>query len=135
MNQKVLDEVAFLFVEQYEKLHTKNYKRQDVRIIRESAQKGIQVMYTVVATLFGDYLDSALIGTAYGAMDYIAYVDETWMPKDTAEKAAMLELQKLHLDSLEIILYMAGMNQGGAVKEVKEIQKLAKRHYQRLTHY
>lgn len=85
MNQKVFDEVAFLFVEQYEKLHTKNYKRQDVRIIRESAQKGIPVMYTIVATLFGEYMDSALVGAAYGAMDYIAYVDETWTPKGAAD--------------------------------------------------
>lgn len=133
MNQKVLDEVAFLFVEQYENLHNKNYKRQDVRIIRESAHKGIPVIYTVMATLFGEYLNSALIGAAYGAMDYIAYVDETWTPKDAADKAAMLELEKLHLDSLEIILYMAEMNKGDAVKEIKEIQNLAKKHYQRLT--
>jgi len=34
-------------------------------------------LYTVAATLFGDDINQVLKDAAFGAMDYIAYVDET----------------------------------------------------------
>ena len=72
-----------------------------------------------------------MVGTANGAMDYIAYVDETWDPKDGEDKAKMLAMEAVHLESLEAILRMAQMNKCSIVKEVEGIMTEAKDRLQR----
>ena len=130
-----LDDVAYLFVEQYENLHglyTEEYKKSEVNLIRRTADKGESALYTVVATIFGKRLEDVMVGAAHGAMDYIAYVDETWVPKDVEDKANTLVMEAEHLDSLEVILRMAQMNECSVVKELEEIKNVAKDHFQRL---
>jgi hypothetical protein len=85
-----------------------------------------------VATVFGDKLDEVLVGAANGAMDYIAYVDETWDPKDTEDKAKMLAMEAVHLESLEAIIRMAQMNGCGTDDELERIKREATSHFQRL---
>ena len=130
-----LDDVAYLFVEQYESIHglySESYRPSEVNLIRRTADKGEAALYTVVATIFGDKLDEVLVGAANGAMDYIAYVDETWDPKDAEDKAKMLAMEAVHLESLETIIRMAQMNGCGAVDELENIRSEAASHFQRL---
>ena len=130
-----LDDVAYLFVEQYENLHglyTEEYRKHEVDLIRRTADKSESALYTVVATIFGEKLEDVMVGAAHGAMDYIAYVDETWEPKDAEDKANTLAMEAEHLESLETILRMAQMNECSVVKELEEIIAEAKAHLQRL---
>ena len=130
-----MDDVAYLFVEQYENLHglyTEEYRKSEVDLIRRTADKSESALYTVVATIFGEKLEDVLVGAAHGATDYIAYVDETWEPKDAEDKANTLAMEVEHLESLENILRMAQMNECSVVKELEEIIAEAKAHLQRL---
>ena len=56
MEKDIMQEVAFLFVEQYEKL-VEPYKDSEVALIRATAEKGEAAMYMVVASIFGPSLD------------------------------------------------------------------------------
>ena len=130
-----LDDVAYLFVEQYENIHglySESYRPSEVDLIRRTAEKGEAALYTVVATVFGDKLDEVLVGAANGAMDYIAYVDETWDPKDAEDKAKMLAMEAVHLESLEAIIRMAQMNGCSVIDELEKIRREATSHFQRL---
>ena len=90
-------------------------------LIRRTADKGESALYTVVASIFGEGLDDVMVGAANGAMDYIAYTDETWVPKDVEDKTNTLAMEAEHLESLEVILRMALMNECNVVKELEEI--------------
>ena len=130
-----LDDVAYLFVEQYESIHglySESYRPSEVDLIRRTADKGEAALYTVVATVFSDKLDEVLVGAANGAMDYIAYVDETWDPKDAEDKAKMLAMEAVHLESLEAIIRMAQMNGCSVIDELEKIRREATSHFQRL---
>ena len=130
-----LDDVTYLFVEQYENLHglyTKEYRKPEVDLIRRTADKGESALYTVVASIFGEGLDDVMVGAANGAMDYIAYTDETWVPKDVEDKTNTLAMEAEHLESLEVILRMAHMNECNVVQELEEITSEAKTYFQRL---
>lgn len=131
-DQMIMEEVACLFVEQYEAMFHKNYRVSDVILIRKTAYRGMLALYTVVATIFGDSIAQALKGAAFGAMDYIAYVDETWTPRDAADKTAMLDLEKPHLESIEIILRMGEMYGNEVVEEIYDILLAARYHYHNL---
>ena len=85
-----------------------------------------------MATVFGDKLDEVLVGAANGAMDYIAYVDETWDPKDAEDKVKMLAMEAVHLESLGAILRMAQMNECDVVGELGKIDAEAKEHFRNL---
>ena len=89
-------------------------------------------LYTVAATLFGDDINQVLKDAALGAMDYIAYVDETWTPKDEEDKRNTLAMEKVHLDSLEVLLRMAQMNNGAMAPEIQAIKAEADMHFRRL---
>lgn len=130
-----LDDVAYLFVEQYENIHgfySEEYKRSDVDLIRRTAERGESALYTLAATLFANRLDDVLVGAANGAMDYIAYVDETWVPENAEDKVKTLALEAKHLESLEAILRMAQLTESGVAKEIESIMAVAKIHYQKL---
>ena len=133
VERMIMEEVACLFVEQYEALFHKDYKVSDVNLIRKTANRGMLALYTVVATIFGDSIAQALKGAAFGAMDYIAYVDETWTPRDAADKTAMLDLERPHLESIGVILRMGEMYGNGIVEEIMNILLAARCHYHNLT--
>ena len=119
----------------YENIHglySESYRPSEVNLIRRTADKGEATLYTVVETVFGDKLDEVLIGAANGAMDYIAYVDETWDPENAEDKAKMLAMEAVHLESLETIIRMAQTNGCGAVDELERIRREATSHFQRL---
>ena len=121
MDLTVLDDVAHLFVEQYENVRgflSEQYSKDEVALIRKTTDKGEMALYTVAATLFGNDINQVLKDAAFGAMDYIAYVDETWTPKDEEDKNNTLEMERVHLDSLEVLLRMAQMNNGAKLQSV-----------------
>ena len=135
MDLTVLDDVAHLFVEQYENVRgflSEQYSKDEVALIKKTADKGEMALYTVAATLFGDDINQVLKDAAFGAMDYIAYVDETWTPKDEEDKNTTLEMERVHLDSLEVLLQMAQMNNGAMVPEIQTIKAEADMHFRRL---
>ena len=71
MTLEILDEVAFLFVEQFDNLYGMLVDRTDVKRIRKSADDGEDGLFREVASVFGDKLDDVFVGAANGAMDYI----------------------------------------------------------------
>ena len=130
-----LDDVAYLFVEQYEILHglySEAYRKPEVDLIRKTADKGESALFTVAATIFGEKLEDVMVGAANGAKDYIAYVDETWTPKDDADKANTLAMEAEHLESLEVIVRMAQMNKCSMITVLEGILTEASAHFHRL---
>lgn len=132
MMQALLDEIAYLFVEAYDNLYGIQADRSAVRRIRKAADDGEDGLYAAVASVFRDKLDDAFIDAAIEAMDYIAYVDETWMPKDASDKAKMLELEKLHLDSVNAILHIARRNNRHIADQIQGILSEAEEHFQHI---
>lgn len=131
MKDTVLQDVAYLFVEQYEDL-AEHYKRADVDLIRATAEKGEAALYIVVATIFGPKLDQALLGAAHGGMDYIAYSDETWedMPEDQQKLSA--ELAELHLESVKTIVRLSQQNECRTAEEITVVYDEAEQHMNRI---
>ena len=135
MENSIMQEVAFLFVEQYEKL-ADHYKKADVDLIRATAEKGEAAMYMVVASIFGPNLDQALLGAARGGMDYIAYYDETWDEMDEREKEGIEELAEFHLESVRAILHLSQLNEcsttEGIIQKCKEAEYYTGRVHERM---
>ena len=135
MYQTIMDDVAYLFVEQYENIHgflSDSYNKREVALIRQTADKGEGALYTVISTIFGDRLDQVLMDAAYSAMDYIAYVDETWIPKNEEDKLKTLEMERFHLESLKVVLHMAIQNSRGIAEQIKMVLAEAEEHYRHL---
>ena len=121
MTQEILDEVAFLFVEQFDNLYGMLVDRTDVKRIRKSADDGEEALFRVAASVFGDKLDDVLVGAANNEMDYIAYVDETWIPKNDADRKMTLETEAFHLESLKAVLDIAERNGRSVVGQIRDI--------------
>lgn len=132
MPLEILDEVAFLFVEQSDNLYGMLVDRTDVKRIRKSADEGEDGLFKVVASVFGDKLDDVFIGTANGAMDYIAYVDETWTPEDDKDRKRTLETEAFHLESLKVVLEIAEKNGLSVVGQIRDILAEGEEHLRHL---
>lgn len=132
MTLEILDEVAFLFVEQFDNLYGMLVDRTDVKRIRKSADDGEDGLFKVVASVFGDKLDDVFIGAANGAMDYIAYVDETWTPEDDEDRKRTLETEAFHLESLEAVLEIAEKNGRSVVGQIRDILAEGEEHLRHL---
>ena len=133
MTQEILEEVAFLFVEQFDNLYGMRVDRTDVKRIRQAVDDGEAGLYSVAASVFGDQLDDVLVGAANGAMDYIAYVDETWSPADEEDRISMLETEAFHLESLKLVLRMAERNGRSVVGQIRAILAEGEEHLRYLT--
>ena len=72
--QTVCDDIAFLMVEQYEKMGRKS--SFEVQLIRDTAKKGEAALYIVIATIFQGALDIAILGAAQGANDFLVVADD-----------------------------------------------------------
>ena len=132
MTLEILDEVAFLFVEQFDNLYGMRVDRTDVKRIRKSADDGEDGLFKVVASVFGDKLDDVFVGAANGAMDYIAYVDETWTPEDDEDRKRTLETEAFHLESLKAVLEIAEKNGLSVVGQIRDILAEGEEHLRRL---
>ena len=132
MTLEILDEVAFLFVEQFDNLYGMLVDRTDVKRIRKSADDDDDGLFKVVASVFGDKLDDVFVGAANGAMDYIAYVDETWTPEDDEDRKRTLETEAFHLESLEAVLEIAEKNGLSVVGQIRDILAEGEEHLRHL---
>ena len=132
MTLEILDEVAFLFVEQFDNLYGMLVDRTDVKRIRKSADDGDDGLFKVVASVFGDKLDDVFVGAANGAMDYIAYVDETWTPEDDEDRKRTLETEAFHLESLKAVLEIAEKNVLSVVGQIRDILAEGEEHLRHL---
>ena len=133
MTLEILDEVAFLFVEQFDNLYGMLVDRTDVKRIRKSADDGEDGLFKVVASVFGDKLDDVLVGAANNEMDYIAYVDETWIPENDADREKTLETEAFHLESLKAVLDIAEHNGRSVVGQIRDIVAEGEEHLNHLT--
>ena len=131
MEQKILDEVAYLFVEQFDDLYGMLAERTDVKRIREAADDGLDAIYTVASSVFGEKMDDVLFGAANSEMDYIAYVDETWVPENDEDREKTLDMERLHFESLKALLQMAEQNRNCQIGRIKSALALAQ---ERLIH-
>lgn len=132
MTLEILDEVAFLFVEQFDNLYGMLVDRTDVKRIRKSADDDDDGLFKVVASVFGDKLDDVFVGAANGAMDYIAYVDETWTPEDDEDRKRTLETEAFHLESLKAVLEIAEKNGLSVVGQIRDILAEGEEHLRHL---
>ena len=132
MTLEILDEVAFLFVEQFDNLYGMLVDRTDVKRIRKSADDCDDGLFKVVASVFGDKLDDVFVGAANGAMDYIADVDETWTPEDDEDRKRTLETEAFHLESLKAVLEIAEKNGLSVVGQIRDILAEGEEHLRRL---
>jgi hypothetical protein len=132
MTLEILDEVAFLFVEQFDNLYGMLVDRADVKRIRKSVDDGEDGLFKVVASVFGDKLDDVFVGAANGAMDYIAYVDETWTPEDDEDRKRTLETEAFHLESLKAVLEIAEKNGRSVVGQIRDILTEGEEHLRHL---
>ena len=132
MTLEILDEVAFLFVEQFDNLYGMLVDRTDVKRIRKSADDGEDGLFKVVASVFGDKLDNVFVGAANGAMDYIAYVDETWTPEDDEDRKRTLETESFHMESLKAVLEIAEKNGRSVVGQIRDILTEGEEHLRHL---
>ena len=132
MTLEILDEVAFLFVEQFDNLYGMLVDRTDVKRIRKSADDGEDGLFRVAASVFGDKLDDVFVGAATGAMDYIAYVDETWTPEDDEDRKRTLETEAFHLESLKAVLEIAEKNGLSVVGQIRDILAEGEEHLRHL---
>ena len=132
MTLEILDEVAFLFVEQFDNLYGMRVDRTDVKRIRKSADDGEDGLFREVASVFGDKLDDVFVGAANGAMDYIAYMDETWTPEDDEDRKRTLETEAFHLESLKAVLEIAEKNGLSVVGQIRDILAEGEEHLRRL---
>ena len=132
MTLEILDEVAFFFVEQFDNLYGMLVDRTDVKRIRKSADDGEDGLYKVVASVFGEKLDDVFVGAANGAMDYIAYVDETWTPEDDEDRKRTLETESFHLESLKVVLEIAEKNGLSVVGQIRDILAEGEEHLRHL---
>ena len=132
MTLEILDEVAFLFVEQFDNLYGMLVDRTDVKRIRKSADDGEDGLFKVVASVFGDKLDDVFVGAANGAMDYIAYMDETWTPEDDEDRKRTLETEAFQLESLKAVLEIAEKNGLSVVGQIRDILAEGEEHLRHL---
>ena len=132
MTLEILDEVAFLFVEQFDNLYGMLVDRTDVKRIRKSADDDDDGLFKVVASVFGDKLDDVFVGAANGAMDYIAYVDETWTPEDDEDRKRTLETEAFQLESLKAVLEIAEKNGLSVVGQIRDILAEGEEHLRHL---
>ena len=132
MTLEILEEVAFLFVEQFDNLYGMLVDRADVKRIRKSADDGEDGLFRVAASVFGDKLDDVLVGAANGAMDYIAYVDETWTPEDDEDRKRTLETEAFHLESLKAVLEIAEKKGRSVVGQIRDILAEGEEHLRHL---
>ena len=132
MDLRILDEVAYLFVDQFDNLYGMLVDRRDVRRIRKAADDGLDAIYDVVSSVFGDKLEEVLYGAAYTAMDSIAYEDESWTSKDAENREMTLDMARLHLDSLKGVLQMVEQNGHGNVGQIKGLLAEAEGHLKNL---
>lgn len=132
MTLEILDEVAFLFVEQFDNLYGMLVDRTDVKRIRKSADDDDDGLFKVVASVFGDKLDDVFVGAANGAMDYIAYVDETWTPEDDEDRKRTLETEAFHLESPKAVLEIAEKNGLSVVGQIRDILAEGEEHLRHL---
>ena len=132
MTLEILDEVAFLFVEQFDNLYGMLVDRTDVKRIRKSADDGEDGLFRVAASVFGDKLDDVFVGAVNGAMDYIAYVDETWTPEVDEDRKRTLETEAFHLESLKAVLEIAEKNGRSVVGQIRDILAEGEEHLRHL---
>ena len=106
--------------------------RTDVRRIRKAADDGLDAIYDVVSSVFGDKLEEVLYGASYTAMDSIAYENESWTPKAAEDREMTLDMARLHLDSLRGVLQMVEQNGHGNVEQIRSLQGEAEEHLKNL---
>ena len=135
MKREILDEVAYLFVEQFDDFYGMLTDRTDVRRIRASTEGGEEALFATVSGIFGNRLEEAFLGAAHIAMGYIAYVDETWADGTITDPVKTLNRQVLHLDSLKVLCHMARRHQLSVAERVYAIREEAEAHYRYLEGY
>lgn len=127
--QTVCDDIAFLMVEQYEKLGRKN--PFEVQLIRDTAKKGEAALYIVIATIFQGALDTAILGAAQGANDFLVVADDLIGGLTGEDLEIQLELADLHMNSIHQLIRYAEI---GGCENLTELNKIAEESQSKLDH-
>ena len=127
--QTVCDDIAFLIVEQYEKLGRKN--PFEVQLIRDTAKKGEAALYIVIATIFQGALDTVILGAAQGANDFWVVADDLIGGLTGEDLEIQVELADLHMDSIHQLIRYAEI---GGCETLTELNKIAEESQSKLEH-
>jgi len=131
MKSSTWAEAAYLMVEQYE-VKTDCYHKEIPAQIRESGLCGMEALYRTCASIFGALFEIALLDAARAGMDYIAYVDETWLPEGAQDRKNVVEAEEDHLESIKAILMLAQLGGHEVSKEILDIIAVGEMHLNNL---
>ena len=115
----VCDDIAFLMIEQYEKLG-KN-KPHEVKLLRSTAKKGQAALFLVIANIFQDKLDEAILGAVQGAYDYLLVAADLIGGMSGEDLEIQVELSTLHMDSINQLIKYAKMGECDNIPELNRI--------------
>ena len=132
MELRILDEIAFLFVEQFDNLYGMLVDRSDVKRIRNSVDDGEAALFSVASEVFGEKLDQVILDAARNEMDYIAYVDETWQSEEYKDRVKTLEGEAFHLETVKAIVTLAQKHGCSTLAQIREVLKEAEDHFEHI---
>ena len=121
----VCDDIAFLMVEQYEKSGRSN--PYEIQLIRDTAKKGEAALFIVIATLFQNTLDDAILGAVEGACDYLLVADDLIDGMTGEDLEIQAGLADLHMNTIEQLIHYAEMGKCKNVKKLKDHALTAKK--------
>jgi len=121
----VCDDIAFLMVEQYEKSGRSN--PYEIQLIRDTAKKGEAALFIVIATLFQNTLDDAILGAVEGACDYLLVADDLIDGMTGEDLEIQAGLADLHMNTIEQLIHYAEMGKCKMLKNSKIMPLLLKK--------
>ena len=121
----VCDDIAFLMVEQYEKSGRSN--PNEIQLIRDTAKKGEAALFIVIATLFQNTLDDAILGAVEGACDYLLVADDLIAGMTGEDLEIQAGLADLHMNTIEQLIHYAEMGKCENVNKLKDHALTAKK--------
>jgi len=114
----VCDDIAFLMVEQYEKSGRSN--PNEIQLIRDTAKKGEAALFIVIATLFQNTLDDAILGAVEGACDYLLVADDLIAGMTGEDLEIQAGLASLHMNSIHQLIRYAEMGECNILSLLRE---------------
>ena len=114
----VCDDIAFLMVEQYEKSGRSN--PYEIQLIRDTAKKGEAALFIVIATLFQNTLDDAILGAVEGACDYLLVADDLIDGMTGEDLEIQAGLASLHMNSIHQLIRYAEMGECSILHQLRK---------------
>ena len=131
--ETVFDDIAFLMVEQYEKLG--RHKPSEVQLLRSASKKGQMALYLVIANVFCENLDEVMLGAVQGAYDYLVVAADLIDGTTGEDLEIQMELTTLHMNSIKQLIQYAALGKCSNLFELNRIAAMAAEKQERIVSY